>query len=153
MTDIYVPIDYSNLKSVIPPGEDIIYSTLCKAKKGSAGLAGYTTTKWLSHVLMTTKGIAFTVPHRKKPTKAFYTDWYSMKKFGKKGFVYKLKTYYRIVREPNFESNNEFRERSKNFLATINPIIQSRRKEWESKIPDKRERNIVAKDRKFEMEI
>lgn len=31
MQDIYVPIDYSNLKHSLPSGEEIIYSTLCNA--------------------------------------------------------------------------------------------------------------------------
>jgi len=153
MTDIYVPIDYSNLKAVIPPGEDIIYSTLCKAKKSSTGMAGVTTTKWISHVLMTPKGIAFMEPRRKKSMKLKYFDWYKIRRISKTIIPITLKIFLKLEREPNFESKGDYNKRVNEFREKFKVIIEKRKKEWELKIPDKRKRNAVAKDRKFEMEI
>jgi len=47
MTNILVPLNYSELKSVIPPGEDIILSSKCKALFDT----GVNTIKFTSHVL------------------------------------------------------------------------------------------------------
>ncbi|MFX1493572.1 MAG: hypothetical protein ACFFBZ_04755 [Promethearchaeota archaeon] len=62
MAEIYVPIDYSNLKEILPVGDDIIYSTLCKAYHTDAG----SLIIWKTHLLMTEKGIAFSKPGEKK---------------------------------------------------------------------------------------
>ena len=67
MSDIYVPLDYSKVKTVIPPGEDIVYSTLCYV---TAGTPAYRR-KWTSHVLITTDGVAYTTPTALK-----YVTWY-----------------------------------------------------------------------------
>jgi len=72
MSDIYVPIDYSDIKNKIPPGEDIIYSTLCKGQT-SQNLG--TKTKrwtWISHVLMTPNGLVYTFPDVRKKKHLHY---------------------------------------------------------------------------------
>lgn len=60
MSNIFIPIDSSDLRKAIPEGEDIIYSTLCKGE----GEAMFENKKWSwnSHLLMTQKGMYFTIP-------------------------------------------------------------------------------------------
>ena len=52
MSNIYVPIDSSSLKSKIPIGEDILYSTMMRCEYQFAG----TRTRFSTHVLMTKRG-------------------------------------------------------------------------------------------------
>ncbi len=147
MTDIYVPIDYTNLNSVIPPGEDIIYSTLCKVTQTL--VAGEL--KWESHVLMTTKGFAYSKTRGRKSLKGIYVDWY--KKRVTRTKITTPLMQFKIKRDPNYESSGAFYTRSQNFKATIKPIVEAREKEWEAKIPNKRDRKKLAKGRKFKKEL
>jgi hypothetical protein len=55
-SQIYVPIDLSKLSELIPPGDDILYSTICKLIFIYRG--GNKQKKWNSHVLVTKSGIA-----------------------------------------------------------------------------------------------
>jgi hypothetical protein len=72
MSNIYIPIDHTNVKEVIPPGENIIYSTLCSAvERGGVGPTRYKK-KYKSHILVTDKGIAFTIPKWRKEPMSIY---------------------------------------------------------------------------------
>ncbi len=54
MSNIFVPIDSSNLSELIPEGDDILYSEYCNVQsRGSAIVL-----KWKSHVLATKSGFA-----------------------------------------------------------------------------------------------
>lgn len=75
MENIYVPLDFSNLREFLPPNEEIIYSSLCTIKykrlyfphyEPLALDSGYIGTKskkekiaYDSHLLFTTKGFAY----------------------------------------------------------------------------------------------
>ncbi len=76
MTDIYIPIEATDLRKIIPGGEEILYSayfngtTLFKNKHYS----------WASHILITPKGVAFQYPNvykRKNPIQNEYHAWYN----------------------------------------------------------------------------
>ncbi|MFX1377013.1 MAG: hypothetical protein ACFFA0_14505 [Promethearchaeota archaeon] len=153
MTDIYVPIDYSNLRAIIPPGEDIIYSTLCTAKiRTSSGIMiGYvrfTIKKWNTHVLMTPNGFAY-IDGRYNPPQAFYDDWYNVWTITKRRIMYESGGGLHFIVKPDnkYESSAEFRIRLKNFVPTIRPILEARKKEWELLFPNKRERKKKAWER------
>ena len=151
MSNIHVPLDYSNLKAIIPPGEDIIYSTLCVASDSSIPFGG--TTKWISHILLTNKGLAYTKPRIKKTLKAFYTDWNNVKNVFKGGITLSLTGFVlKLAKEPN-ESNQGFIIRKNRFQSIIKPVIEKRKKEWELKVPNKIDRKKITKNRKFEMDL
>jgi len=117
MSDIYIPIDYSNAREKIPSGEDIIYSTLMKVSSGTPAYKR----KWISHVLMTTKGIVYTMPQRKNTTVGIYHSWKGIYGIFRKQFQIGG-TYFKLVRDPNSESKESFKMRSKVFASTIKPI-------------------------------
>ncbi|MFX1411625.1 MAG: hypothetical protein ACFFA6_14830 [Promethearchaeota archaeon] len=127
MSDIYVPIDYSEVKNVIPPGEDIVYSTLCKVTNNISSIGGSTTQKWISHVLITTKGVAFTIPQKKGPIELTYLFWYDIDKVFSRGFMlrpkFSITTQFLLTRDSNFESKESFKERHKLFKGKLLPII------------------------------
>jgi len=54
MSNIYTPIDSSGLIRMIPEGDDILYSTLCKVQVISRNVR----IKWQCHVLVTKSGFA-----------------------------------------------------------------------------------------------
>lgn len=150
MTNIYVPIDYSSLRAVIPSGEEIIYSTLCIAKIGSVTPSHVITTKWPTHVLMTPKGFEYIEPQRKKPPLAFYDDWYNVWAITKRRIMYtRTGPYFIIKPDVNHEANTDFKARLKKFVPTIRPIVEARKKEWEADIPNKKERKKIAQKRHF----
>ena len=124
MADIYVPIDYSNAKEKIPSGEDIIYSTLMKVTSGSTGIGKKT---WISHVLMTTKGIVYTKPARKRPSEAIYHSWRGIYGIWRKQFQIGG-TYFKLERNPDFETKDSYKMLTKLFASTIKPINKAYKK-------------------------
>lgn len=135
MSDIYVPIDFSDLKSVIPPGEDIIYSTLCKGIATIDEVTKRKTTTWITHVLFTQNGVAWVKPHytkkRKTPTQE-YTPLVDINYL-----FYDIIPSFRIgparlflAREKIFETKENFRERSVSFLPRFAPLIIEKKEQW-----------------------
>ncbi|MFW9818806.1 MAG: hypothetical protein ACFFE5_04285 [Candidatus Thorarchaeota archaeon] len=140
ISDIYVPIDYSDLKSIIPPGEDIIYSTLCK------GIASVPhkydarkkiITKWATHILITPNGIAWNKPNyytKKQPSTQEYTNLEFIDRFFRMKVVGSGFSFYpadlKVVRDENYESKEKFKERSRKFVSTIAPYAIERKKKW-----------------------
>ena len=135
MSDIYVPIDSSDLKSVIPPGEDIIYSTLCKGIATVAEFNKRTTTNWITHVLFTQNGVAWVKPHytkKKEPSTLHYTpleyiDYLFYDRIP--SFQIKPARLY-LKRVDSFETKENFRERSANFLPKFAPLIIEKKEQW-----------------------
>ena len=136
--DVYVPIDFSDTKSVIPPGEDIIYSTLCKAS-GAWTIGNKTkTAKWLSHVLITPSGVAFSKPvnpsDKKLTLENTYLPWHeidsiaSLGRFGLGFAVYPMS--FKIKREENFETEETFNKRKDEFIPKFRPLLIQRKDEW-----------------------
>jgi len=143
MTDIYVPIDYSDLKSVIPPGEDIIYSTLSQVniRKFSAH------EKWNSHVLLTKNHFAYTEPIKRKSPQSNILPLYELWLFAPNTiFITKLFAF-RFVRDTN-ETKENFKIRSKEFGLKFLPYLleakKDRLKEMEAD-PGKFSENKVRK--------
>ncbi len=138
MSDIYVPIDISDLKSVIPPGEEIIYSTMCKVYASSGTfVTGGSISKWISHVLMTRNGLAHIIPtKKKKPPKLIYETWADYIRFipepNKKscGFSNRFDTTFTLIREENFETEETFFRRTREFPSKFRPILIERKDEW-----------------------
>lgn len=137
MSDIYVPINYSDMISMIPPGEDIIYSTLCKSAISKHYGKKIVTYKWICHVLMTSEGVAYTKKDVKMITVTdvkTYTPWAKIKsilsagRFGI-GFITKVSDFA-LVREKNFESKEDFKKRSREFVGKFRPLLIEKKEEW-----------------------
>ncbi len=146
MPDIYVPIDYSNAKEKIPPGEDIVYSTLTIVTKGPASYSR----KWTSHVLMTTKGITYTIPLRKSAPQVIYHSWNGIYGIMRKNFQIGG-THFKLVRDPNYESKENFKVRIKQFSSTIKPIKQAYKEMHFAEIRKKKQEKREKKKQKKEL--
>ena len=125
MSNFYVPIDYSNLKEVIPEGEDIVYSSLVTIKGSSYSGRGMSTTSYTSHLLMTTGGIAFTIPKKFKTPELVYKPWDFVNtretRIGK--ISLSSTNTIHLTRDKNLESNESFKKRKKDFGVTILPVV------------------------------
>jgi hypothetical protein len=143
MADIYFPIDSSVAKNVIPPGEEIIYSTLCKIVHSGLPGSGTPTRKWDSHVLLTPKGLVYSMPGNR----ALYNDWFEVKRITGKYIELFLGFRMGLKREPNFETKDGFKKRSKEFSRKIKPIMQGRKDEWVTRFPKKKERKQEVRKR------
>jgi len=81
MRNIHVPINVSGLTSVLPSNDNILYSTFCKVRsvfsyQPNMYLRGTKyVSEWISHVLITESGIAFTIPSKKKPLELKFFKW------------------------------------------------------------------------------
>ena len=76
MSNIYAPIDSSNLSELIPEGDDILNSTLCKVQVTSRSVG----IKWQCHVLVTTSGFASYTKLEPYTTRAGKTKYKKRKK-------------------------------------------------------------------------
>ena len=139
MANIFYPIDKSNLKDIIPIGQDIIYSTLCKGyAKEPISEKKY---KWSTHVLLTNEGAAFSIPlnvnYVKKELKTIpnpqsnhFITWCNitiLKYQGlvsiKGGFIVpwlynkiRLEIEFYLERDNKYESKESFKHRTDEFL-------------------------------------
>lgn len=86
MSNIYVPIDFTNLSEVIPEGDDILYSTICRVEV--VGLALKPKRKHKAHVLITDSGYAITNSLRKSNLELNFYPW-SERNFWKKRYFRK----------------------------------------------------------------
>ncbi|TFG10478.1 MAG: hypothetical protein EU535_08240, partial [Promethearchaeota archaeon] len=150
MAEIYYPIDKSNLKEIIPLGQDIIYSTLCQ------GFVHDTNNdkkyKWKTHVLMTKEGVAFSIPVSVNYTaKAIKTEpiliqnhfvgWQNIYVTEVQEFIgttagfivpwlyerIRFRTVFKLLRDSEFESKESFKNRSKPFIETFRPLASEKR--------------------------
>lgn len=132
MTDIHVPIDYSELKTVIPEGEDILYSTSCQANLSGAAYRQ----SWPSHILLTQNYMAYTQPVKRKPTALALVPLYKVWMFKPSMIILKKLFWFKITRDSNYETKDGFRERAKIFGYKFLPILldakERRLKEMES---------------------
>lgn len=65
--EIYVPIESSQLTNLLPKGDEIVYSTLCRVYATftlgiKSGKYVSNIHEWTSHVLLTKYGFAYSVP-------------------------------------------------------------------------------------------
>lgn len=114
MSNLYVPIDYSNVSEVVPDGDDILYSTLCKIYRSQVGGG---TVKWNSHVLITQSGCALIVPKRRKKMGLSFLKWIDLRKVRSTasekllmrwGISAYAKIRLEVIREPEHESVEDF---------------------------------------------
>jgi hypothetical protein len=147
---MYVPIDYSDVPSVVPEGEDIIYSTLCHVKE--RGGINYN-----SHVVFTRNGIAFERKRKFSKNEFIYEPYInagmyqarflSNNKF-KVGYVNLYNFQLKHAKE--FESKTQFKERSQNFCKTITPVYITTLEEHIEKSPPGR---VTEKNKKYLQKI
>ncbi|MFX1239352.1 MAG: hypothetical protein ACFFAS_01850 [Promethearchaeota archaeon] len=134
MSNIYVPIDYSNVKDVIPDGEDIVYSSLAKGWHMVQNLPPnkIKRIKWKAHVLLTENNIAVNIPikllyNRKEikqlnPGEEICFPISQASAVGKRiilqanGPSKHIEAIFTLDRDPKFESKESFKERSKKVI-------------------------------------
>ena len=127
MAEIYVPIESSDLRSRIPPDEQIIYSTMLH---GSITFGNRRTT-WNTHALMTNKGIhSYMARALQKQLDYHFMDWIYVKRIGGGTIMFNLNDTYSFARVDQFETKEDFKVRKKNMGATLYPVILNRCQNW-----------------------
>ncbi|MFX1376932.1 MAG: hypothetical protein ACFFA0_14095 [Promethearchaeota archaeon] len=158
MSELYVPIDHSNVKDAIPEGEDIIYSTLCKVMRNIYGKNKKYT--WISHVLMTPNGFAYTEPNfiqKHMPPQAYYIPWYEIRNIGNRTFFVSLDHQFYLEKNPD-EPKTDFKNRGLRFPVKFIPIaIQSIEKRLNVENIEKKEikklKGSLERLKKYEVKI
>jgi hypothetical protein len=173
MSNIYVPIDYTDAKKVIPEGEDIIYSTLCKVNYTVRSGNQSKTYFFDSHVLFTEEGFAYTIPQKSDEILLLYrplNQIYKLRKnawqlkvgigekrslmyiYGKEKFIY---YNFKCKRAKEFESKEKFKERSSKFEEKLMPLILKSKRDFldspdSSKLTPKEKKNLIKSIEKME---
>ena len=141
ISNIYIPIEYSNLPKIISEDDEILYSTLCNAEWQTGSLkASYKT-----HLIVTKKGIAYTAPleyEGKKQTKDFFETnkelnfftWakiyeYTYSKF-KKNKIYFNRTWFKVIRNEKYESEVDFKSRENEFGPFCEKLFNAEKGEY-----------------------
>ena len=142
MPRIVVPIDRSNIKDIIPEGEQIIYSTFFNAGYlgGTPMLThmsgGSSIKQWGGHLLMTHKGIYMNAPTQltQKEKEEVFVPWFNVSKSAFKtmfledvGSIERLPVV--ILRDSERETTEEFIERGKEFKDFINQMRNQAREQ------------------------
>jgi hypothetical protein len=134
-----VPIESSNLQSIIPEEDSILYSTLWKGNI----IYGNKTYNWKSHILITTTGVAHMYPDiytKGNPMQSDFTEWGqvdSIIKLGKLRMVINIKGFtYELFRLKEVESGEDFQNRRNEFLARFRPVLIKKKEEWLNKNKD-----------------
>jgi len=141
IAQIYVPIDSSALKDILPPGEDIIYSALFKAKMIDPYKQNRVI-RWKSHVLFTNNYVAFqTLDNysKKKPLLNQHAPWGEINyltSVGKLGVGFQIfrRFEYFLTRDEQYETKEKFKERSNKFVETFRPHLIEKKKEYLEKL-------------------
>ncbi len=127
--EICVPIDVTNLKAVIPPGEKIIYSTLAT---GST-MRQNGTLVFDSHMLITTKGIAIKFEDGAnrycslREVQIFYDGFSGDLRYTS---ITVCRVKFSFKWEARFETKEEFNQRVKNFAPRYWPMFIQLKKQY-----------------------
>ena len=141
MSDIYVPLNVSNVQSKIPEGEDIIYSTWMKAVLLTFSGNVVKTTTFNTHVLMTNNGFAWALPRGPAGPELKYNTWLDVHSF-KGGRIYfeilpkpkhslaKIRDYFMLARGEKSETEAQFNQRKPQFPLKILPVAIDYKQKW-----------------------
>jgi len=133
MSNLYVPIDYSNVSEAVPAGDDILYSTLCKVFK----VVGLQAVRVKMHAVITQSGIALRRMKKMKKGTPIFIKWSKIKNvrltpYGRVLMKWGLSGYARIrlklLRVPEYESRQSFSDRKAKFLMFCREV-------WLKKVP------------------
>ncbi|KKK67384.1 hypothetical protein LCGC14_2954620, partial [marine sediment metagenome] len=142
--EIIVPLDISNLKTVIPSKDIILCSTSAKAT--CANKASSTSNKksfyeWNTHLLLSLNGIAMNVAMQVSQTQPHYVPWgltsWRKPRRGRWIWVYSEAGYFMsyiildIIPNKEIEHKNRFA-----YIDRFKPILEERIIEMEKKIED-----------------
>jgi hypothetical protein len=126
-----VPLDYSEVREVIPVGEDIIHSSLFSVfTHGLAGPFHEMSQRFNSHVLFTTNGIAFQEP-KHGVMKSVYKPWYDVDgiRIGLMMIKEGTKMYaFTMIPDTNYETSNDFNMRTSRFFFEFLPHVINEKK-------------------------
>ena len=148
MSQIHVPIDITNLSGVIPPGDDILYSTLCNVMYAKITLP-LRETEWDSYILITRSGFAsFTLIGKEKAIDLLkynisqkgnfipkFAKWEELDsiKFFKSEIVFKLANreflHYIVKFDEKFESKEKFKQRKNDFGGFCRALYEKRKEQ------------------------
>ncbi len=171
MKEIYVPINISNLREILPPSEEIIYSTLCKISFSVSD--SYWTPKstthitekyeYNSHLLITQKGLAYyykplnTAAYKSSvwgPLPTYNTllninQFYGSRRFrvshqdfSRDDLIYYL---FEIIPHPDIESTYEFEQRRMRFRPILYKYMLSTTQSWVNYLIENKDRGVKAK--------
>jgi len=138
--NIFVPIDCTHLISKVPPGEHIIYSTLCHVKWNAPAIKKI----FFTHVLITDKHFYYISPLTRKEVFLIQTGLYYI--MPTDSIFHLGYSHYKLLRDPNYETEETFIRRSVRFLRTIGPIALRAKKDQIAFFEANRDNKEIFKD-------
>ena len=156
ITDIYAPINMSDLIEIIPEGEDIVYSSLFNGTT----LKSNSHYSWISHILITPNGVAFKFPNmykRKNPLENLYYPWYSVNvSEGSLVLDVYSKITFKLMKLSNSETKDERKNRALDFLQKFKTLQINKSKDYLEELrnnPDTKKKDLKNYENYVELVI
>lgn len=132
MSDFFIPIEHTDLQYILPPGEQIIYSTLCRCTISETTHKKTKFLNWNTHVLFSNNYVAYHKPDsfKKNPrNQQKYDRLEEVQVIGGKGFVLKSSMIFKLLRV-DLETKEQFIERLREFLLKYSLFIIEKKEHW-----------------------
>ncbi len=148
ISNLYVPINYSEISKSVPEDDEILYSTLCHAKS--------TNQNWESHILITKLGIAYSAPTENDQEKITFINWLNVHKNLLNEFkAKKIKItgiWFSAIRDEKHETEKVFKSRVKEFGKFCKNLFQNTENEYITWKESEREKER-EKERQTELDF
>lgn len=122
------PLDFSDVRSVIPEGEDVIYSVVYNISYINPASRSMYPEELLSHVLFTKRGIAYQLGAIKNNV---YTPWSQLFQISIAGMMVKRKRIiynFMFHTNPEYETPEEYKMRPWKFYFEYGPHVINEKK-------------------------
>ncbi len=150
--NMYLPLDFSDLRTAIPENEEIIYSGYCKCEK-AVPLTNQIM-YWYSHFLVTPKGFAFFLTHRDNTSEKVYVPLDEIVVTPIVGSL-RIPKYCRIQISihPNFKDPIGLNSRGSKFIPFMADLVIKYLTEKKESIKDLNDKNNQKKVKKLNKSI
>lgn len=122
------PLDYSDVNTIIPKGEDVIYSAVFNVAFTDPAKRNIFPEEYLSHVLFTKRGMAFQVGELKKNV---YIPWSQLFQISIAGIMVRRKPIIYNLQfhtNPEYETPEEYKMRPWKFYFEYGPHVINEKK-------------------------
>ncbi len=149
--NMYVPIDFSNLTSIIPEDEQVIYSGYgrCEIRTPTLTFGKVKVKYWFTHFLVTPNGIAFNVPQKDKTIKIVYISMKDVSVPGMTGIIRAGGCMLEVTSHREFKDPIKKLSRKRAFVSFMAQLVTNALKKEIDSISDREDKENQKKTKKL----
>ena len=137
MSDFFVSIEFTDLQYILPPGEQIIYSTFCQCNTSKTTYNKTKFLKWNTHVLFSNNYVAYNQPDSFKKNPKYQQKYDRLEEVqgmismgGARFTLSRGLMGFKLLRDKNLETKEQFTERSREFILKFSLFIIEKKEHW-----------------------